>query len=39
MLMRILDEVDKPNLGFTEITRLILGEKYVVINRIFVVIM
>lgn len=39
VLLTILAEIDKPNMGFTEITRLLLGEKYVIINRSFVVVM
>lgn len=39
MLLKIVDEIDRPNMGFTEITRLILGEKYVIMNRLFIIIM
>lgn len=39
MLLRILAEVNLPNMGFTEITRHLLGDNYVLLNRTFVVIM
>lgn len=37
MLIRIVDELNLPNIGFSEATRLIMGEKAVLINRAFVI--
>jgi proton-coupled amino acid transporter len=39
MLLRIVDEIDQPNLGFSDITRIILGEKYVYMNKLFIILM
>ncbi|CAD8170756.1 unnamed protein product [Paramecium pentaurelia] len=39
MLLRIVDEINQPNLGFSEITRIILGENYVYLNKLFIIIM
>ncbi|CAD8091797.1 unnamed protein product [Paramecium sonneborni] len=39
MLLRIVDEINQPNLGFSEITYIILGENYVYINKLFIIIM
>ncbi|CAD8131453.1 unnamed protein product [Paramecium pentaurelia] len=39
MLLRIVDEINQPNLGFSEITRIILGENYVYLNKLFIIVM
>lgn len=38
MLIKIVDELNLPNVGFSEATRIILGERAVFINRLFIII-
>jgi hypothetical protein len=39
MMVDILEEMKENNLGYSDLTKKILGDKAVVVNRIFVIMM